>query len=196
LVALTKGIAFTHARAYVEETFSPSAWVEVLSRVPPEDREVLGSTVATGWYELGLYARLLRTIDAHLGQSNLELLTQIGRWAAEQDFTTIYRLFFRFADPIYAIEKLAEYWRRFHDSGTWTVERSGQGRATGTLREWGFVDRALCRETAAYMSRVLELVGATEVRLTHPRCRADGGGECFFTLTWRPRRPLHGPSSY
>jgi hypothetical protein len=184
-MAITKGITVTHARSYVEEVFGASGWARVLEQSSPEDRALLGSVVAVGWYELDLYARLLHTIDAALGKADLELLTAIGRYGAEKDFTTTYRLFFRLRSPAYAIEKIAEYWRKFHDTGVWTVERESDGRARGTLREWGCVDRALCRELISYMTRVLELVGAKDVRLTHPRCRAEGETECFFTLRWR-----------
>ena len=184
-MAITKGITFTHARSYVEEQFGAAGWKNVLAHNLAEDRAILGTIVAVGWYELALYARLLRSVDETLGLGDLELLTAIGRYGAEKDLTTVYRLFFRFQSPAYAIEKIAEYWRKFHDTGLWTVEREGDGKARGTLRDWGCVDRVLCREMTAYMTRVLELVGAKDVRLTHPRCRAEGEPECFFALRWR-----------
>jgi len=184
-LAITKGITFTHARSYVEQTYGAAGWNEVLAASPPGDRAVLSSVVAVGWYDLGAYARVLRTIDETHGSGDLELLNAIGRYGAEKDITTVYRLFFRLQSPAYAIEKIAEYWRKFHDTGVWRVERRGDGRAHGTLRDWGYVERTLCREMTAYMTRVLELVGAKDVRLAHPRCRAEGEEECFFTLRWR-----------
>jgi predicted hydrocarbon binding protein len=184
-LAITKGITFTHARSYVEETYGPEGWSDVLAASPRDDRAILGSIVAVGWYDLGAYARLLRTIDETFGKGDLELLAAIGRYGAEKDITTVYRLFFRLQSPAYAIEKIAEYWRKFHDTGVWTVERQGDGHAHGTLRDWGYVDRTLCREMISYMTRVLQLVGAKDVRLAHPLCRAEGEKECFFTLRWR-----------
>jgi len=184
-VARTKGITLTHARAYAEKTFGTAAWERVLAACEGDDRAVLGGIVAVGWYDLGLYARTLRALDAVLGYGDLTLLDELGRYGAEKDFTTVYRLFFRMGNPIYAIEKTTDYWRKFHDTGIWSIVREGEGRARGTLRDWGCVDRALCREMTAYMSRVLELVGGKDVRLLHPRCRVDGDAECFFTLRWR-----------
>jgi hypothetical protein len=63
--------------------------------------------------------------------------------------------------------------------------RAEDRAALGGIVDWGCVDRALCREMMGYMTRVLELVGAKEVRLSHPRCRADDEAECFFSLRWR-----------
>ncbi len=186
-VAVTKGITFTHAQAFLESSMGKGAWHRVIEASAAEDRATLGSVVAVGWYDLDLYARTLRTLDTVFGRGDLELLGAIGRYGAEKDINTVYRLFFRFANPIYAIEKVTEYWRKFHDTGTWSIVRTGDGRAEGTLRDWGHVDRALCRELVAYMTRVLELVGASEVHLSHPRCRADGEPACFFTLRWRAK---------
>jgi len=186
-VAVTKGITLTHAQAFVEKSMGAGSWNRLVEASAPEDRAVLGSIVAVGWYDLGLYARALRTLDTVFGRGDLELLTALGRYGAEKDINTVYRLFFRFANPIYAIEKVADYWRKFHDTVIWSIVRTGDGRAEGTLTDWGHVDRALCRELVAYMTRVLELVGATGVHLTHPRCRVDGESACFFTLRWRAK---------
>src|SRR6266542_717428 len=132
-VARTKGITLTHARSYAEKAFGPGAWERVLAKSSVEDRTNLGGIVAVGWYDLGLYARTLRAMDAALGRADLALLDDLNRYGAEKDFTTVYRLFFRMGSPIYAIEKTADYWRKFHDTGTWSIEREGAGRARGVL---------------------------------------------------------------
>jgi len=51
-LAITKGITFTHARSYVEETLRPAGWSQVLAASPRDDRAILGSIVAVGWYDL------------------------------------------------------------------------------------------------------------------------------------------------
>ena len=99
--------------------------------------------------------------------------------------TTIHRLFFRLANPAYAIEKTTEYWRRFHDTGSWSIERRAETAVSGTLENWGLVDEALCVELTGYMPRVIELVGGRNARMVHPRCRARGSHTCYFELGWQ-----------
>jgi len=67
---------------------------------------------------------------------------------------------------------------------------------TGTLENWGVVDVALCRELVGYLGRTIELVGAKNVLMEHPRCRARGDRACFFQARWGERRAIVGvPSS-
>jgi hypothetical protein len=138
-----------------------------------------------GWYDLGLYARLIRCLDTTLGKGDLSLMKPLGRFEADRDLKLVHRLFFRLANPGYAIEKTTDYWRRFHDTGTWSVKReSANNMVTGTLDGWGVVDEALCLELTGYMPRVIELVGGNEPLLQHPQCRARGHASCYFELRW------------
>lgn len=182
--ARTKGIAFAHTRLFVEETFGAAGWERVLGRLLPADRAEVESVISVGWYDLGSYARLLRAIDEAHGTGDLSLVVQNGRFQSERDLSTIQRLFFRLANPAYAVEKITDYWRRFHDTGSWEVNRVSESEVTGALHDWGVVDRALCRELTGYMGRVLELVGAKHVIMEHTRCRALGDDVCGYRARW------------
>ena len=148
------------------------------------DQLVLAEVVAVGWYDLELYARLIRALDERYGKGDLALLDELGRFEAESDYRGIFRLFFRMASPAYMVEKTADYWRRFHDAGQWAIERRGATAVWGALTSWG-VDEALCRELVAYVKRAIELVGGKDVALEHPRCRARGATRCEYLMSWR-----------
>jgi hypothetical protein len=184
IVAKTKGVSFVNVRSFCRERYGPEAMDRVLESMSPEDRDVLASVLAMGWYDLALYARLIRAVDATLGKGDLALIKPLGCFEAEHDISTVYRLFFRLANPAYAVEKTTEYWRRFNDTGTWHVQRESETRVSGTLEGWGVVDEALCLELTGYMPRVIELVGGKDAVMRHPRCRARGGAVCAFDLEW------------
>jgi len=183
-VANTKGISFVNAKAFCDARGS-DAWERVLRIMDTADRDQLESVVAVGWYELGLYARLIRAIDAALGSGNLDLVPELGRFEATRDLSTVYRLFFRFSNPAFAIEKSMAYWRRFHDTGSWNITRTSDTSVHGTLTGWGVVDLAMCLELTGYMPCVIELVGGKEPVMTHPRCRSRGADVCVFELEWK-----------
>jgi hypothetical protein len=182
---LTKGVGFINVSMFARERFGERGYAEVLSSLSDEDREALASVISVGWYDLALYARLIRALDRVRGKDDLSLLSDLGRYEAEHDFTTIHRVFLRFANPDYVVEKAFELWRRFHDTGTWIIVRESERRMLGTLEEWGVVDEALCKELTAYLQRLLELTGAKDVRVQHATCRAIGSGSCVFIGTWR-----------
>ena len=182
--AKTKGVTFVNVRAFVRERFGDEGWPATLEHLVVADREELGNVISVGWYSLALYARLLRALEAAHGDGDFSLVVRQGRSQAERDLSTIQRMFLRMANPAFAVEKMGAYWRRFHDTGTWQIDRATPTRVCGALVDWGVVDHALCRELGAYMGRVLELVGAKNVHVEHPTCRAKGDPRCVFDARW------------
>lgn len=192
--AKTKGVGFANVRTFASERFGANGWSAVLERLTPPDCSELEGALPVGWYSLALYARLIRALDEVHGDGNLALVVQLGRFEAERDLTTIHRVFLRLANPAYTIEKFGEYWRRFHDSGKWTLTREGESHVTGFLDDWGYIDHALCRELVGYMGRTLELVGAKGVLIEHTKCRGRGDDRCFFRARWGNARAVSVPS--
>jgi hypothetical protein len=184
-LALTKGINFVNVRAFAETRHPVTGgWDAVVAGLEEEDRRVLEGVVAIGWYPLGLYARLIRVVDRVHGTGDLQRVAALGRYEAERDLTTLHRIFLRLANPIYLLEKSAEYWRRFHDSGRWVIVQPSPREAVGHLEGWGCIDEALCTELTAYLGRAFELTGARHVRMDHPSCRAREDARCTFKARW------------
>lgn len=182
--ANTKGVGFTNVKAFTERRFGDDAWERLVSAMDEADREELRAVISMGWYPLALYARLIRALDRMFGAGDLALIAELGRFEAERDLTTIHRVLLRLANPAFIVEKTGEYWQRFHDTGRWDIRRRSPTSFTGTLSGWGYVDEALCLELESYMVRCLELVGAKNVSMHHPRCRGRGHDDCFFEATY------------
>jgi hypothetical protein len=182
--AKTKGLGFVNVRSFTVERYGEAGWAGVLAELLPEERRELESVVPVGWYSLALYARLIRALDKVHGASDLALVVQLGRYEAERDLTTIHRMLLRLANPAFMLDKTAEYWRRFHDTGEWTVERETKNRVRAHLDHWGVADAAMCRELGGYLVRVWELLGARHARVDHIACRARGDARCTFIGRW------------
>jgi predicted hydrocarbon binding protein len=183
-VARTKGITYLGVRAFVEEGFGSRAWDDVRFRMRANERELLDSVVAVGWYDLATYAVLLRQVDAVVGSGDRGTMRALGRFQAARDLKVYHRVFLRFANPSYTIEKTSELWRRYHDTGSWRVERLAENHASASLLRHGVVDGTLCAAMSAYMERLLELVGARSLQFEHPKCRAEGEPACVFEARW------------
>jgi len=189
----TKGIGFVALREFVFDRYGLDGWTDVLAELSSGDRAALEGIVTMGWYSLPLYARSLRAVDKVRGTGDLELIFQLGKYQAERDLTTVHRAFLRIANPSFILEQSAEYWGRFHDSGTWTVERLGPTRVRAYLDGWAHVDAALCREVSGYLLKAFELVGARNPWLDHAQCRARGSARCLFAGGWGEGEPELSP---
>jgi hypothetical protein len=180
---LEKGTCFIHAHSFVLARYGGAGWTRVEQALSPAERRDLEAILAVGWYDLGLELHLFHSIDAVLGQDDGRLLEELGRYEAEEDLTRIHRLFLRLANPAYVLEKAGEYWSRFHDTGTWRVERLGPRQVRGTLR--GFArDEKYCAYLQAYIRRMFELAGARGVTVSHPHCAARGDAACVHAGAW------------
>jgi hypothetical protein len=188
-VARTKGLGFVHVRNFTTERWGAEGWQAVLERMRPSDRGEVAGALPIGWYPLALYARLLHALDEVHGTGDGALAVQSGRWQAEKDLTTIYRVMFRLLNPATVVVKTTDYWRKFHDSGAWDMQRTGDRSMEGTLEGWGVTDAFLCRELVGYFARLLELVGAKDPIVEHPECRARGDGRCHFRGYWGGTEP-------
>jgi hypothetical protein len=189
-MARTKGISFLHVKAFVTERLGAGAWPEVLARFPEPEQLTLDSVVSPAWYELGLYARLLHVVDELHGKGDPRFLHALGRFEAERDLTTTTRWLLRLFRPSAAIEQLGRYWRRFHDTGRWTLTHRDDRVISARLESWGVIDAALCRELSGYLGRTLEMLGGREVSIEHTRCRSRNDPYCEFRARWRLRRDV------
>src|SRR5262249_40950390 len=146
------GTNFLTMREFVRKRFGDGGWERVLAKLPAEDRQMMASLLAVGWYPTRSLLRLMQTVDETLSPDGGTLMGDFGRYAAEHDLTVIHRAFLRLASPVYVLEKSMEYWGRFHQRGHWVITRNAAG-AIGTLE--GFVpDERFCASLGPYIARM------------------------------------------
>jgi hypothetical protein len=128
--------------------------------------------------------RQLCAIEEVVRERDPRIVEALGRYAAEADLTRIHRVFLRMANPAFVLEKAAELWGRFFDSGRWEIARVPRG-ADASLVGAGIVHEVFCRNLQAYLQRLFELVGAKSVTVRHTACRTRGDARCTFIVRWR-----------
>ncbi len=183
-MAKVKGTVIVNGRDFVLATGGAEAWGRVLAHVGDEDRQTLAAVIPVGWYDIALYDRINRALAEVLGGASEDVMAAAGRYAAEHDLKTTYRLFLRLANPAYVIERSAGFWKRFQDSGTWKVVREPPRGVRATLSGWGSKDELTCVRLGAYMFRLFQLVGARNGSLERVACTCRGDPACIFAATW------------
>lgn len=177
-----KGIGFVNVRQYVITVYGQETWERVLTKLDTKDRAELSSVVALGWYDVYMFARLLRAIAAICGHGDLGVLKAVGRFEAEQDFNRAVRMLIRVVTPGSIFSGHARLWSHFQESGKWTIEKR-QLSMVGKLEGWA-KDQALCTELSGYLERIVEFTGGQNVHVSHSSCRSTGADDCIFTFRW------------
>jgi hypothetical protein len=181
---LTKGLSFRNLESFVLREFGDAAWQDVLCDLTAQDQTQLAAMVPVGWYPLDLYAVVLRFVQQRFAAQRPNLIEAYGRFAAEQDLTTVHKLMLKLANPGLILDQCTKLWSKFHDTGRWTVTRDAR-HAAGTLTDWGCVDHNLCRELVGYIDALISLGHGKQVRVHHPNCQAHGASACVFEASWR-----------
>lgn len=179
----SKGVVVVALRNFTVARFGERGWQDVLGALSREDAEAMGSAVAIGWYPTAAVMRTFDALDRTFAAATPTLWNDYGRFAAESDLNVFNRLFLRMASPAFVIEKVGDYWGRFHTHGRWEMARHDQS-FTATLQDFERT-RTYCLALTPYIRRLLELVGAKGAFASHPSCRSDGAATCVFLGGWR-----------
>lgn len=178
-----KGIGFANVKSYVLNRQPPGSWAKVLEALDPDDASVIDTSVAVGWYEVSLFAKLLYAVDDVCGRGDLALMRDIGAYEADSDMSRILRIFFRVLSPSHIFTAEAHLWRHFQDTGSWSWTKV-PGGVDATLTGW-VIDDALLEELAGYLSRMLEFTGGRHVTVRYRIPSLNGVRGCAFEYRWR-----------
>ena len=185
-MARVKGTAIAGRLRYVRRHHGEEGLGAVLAALPDRAlaRELELGVLRSSWYPLGHSLALTETIDRLFGSGDGALAGPLAAQVAEDDLSTVYKIFFKLASPAYTIEKAMEVWRQYHDSGRLQVVERGPGLVVAHLVDFEAPHAAVCASTVGWVERFMHLAGAEDVRVTHPSCLAAGGERCEFVLRW------------
>lgn len=130
------------------------------------------------WYPEEDAVEMLRVWARLEGLAHAAGYARIGRAAAEADLASVYRSLLRDGDPAASVRKMPVLWSSYQDTGRLVVRFDGETDGRLELSDQGTPTREMCGVFAGYVSRLLELAGATGVEVTKEGCRAEGGRAC------------------
>lgn len=178
-----KGIGFANVKSYVLNRQPSGMWQKVLDSLPPDEASEIDTSIAVGWYEVALFATLLRAVDEVCGNGDLGLMREIGAYEANQDMNRVLRIFLRVLAPSHIFTAEAHLWRHFQDAGAWSWTKV-PGGVDATLSGW-VIDDALLEELAGYLARMLEFTGGRHVTVRYRIPSLEGVKGCAFEYRWK-----------
>jgi len=168
-------------RSYVDKAHGGGTFERLLDGLAPDDAEPLrGILLPVSWYPVSAFTAALHAAARHSGDPSF--YERYGGFAAEFEIAKFQRVLLRFSTPAFFMDRAGRLWSRFHDSGEWSVEGSGN-RLRGTLRGFALADPRYCRVLGAWIKRAGEMTGS-HGEVAHPECRAHGGDAEVFEGWW------------
>jgi hypothetical protein len=180
-----KGSAIASRQLWVTLHHGDDGMKKVASAVRPDTRAALeGAVDKARWYPFPIFVDLNETIDRLFGTGDLTLVKNLGRFGADANLKTIYRLFYMVGTVKWVMDRAARLWDLHYDSGRFLVIRRPGNEIEARIVKFATPHRTHCLSVAGWAERSVELSGGKEVSVTESACRARGDEECAFEMRW------------
>lgn len=182
-----KGTAISGRRQYVIRYHSEDKLRAVLGKL--KDREqakrLETGVLKSAWYPFDLFVDFTETIDRVVGKGDGKLYRAVAAQTAEDDLSTVYKVFFKFLKPMYIFEKAGQLWSSYYSSGQ--LKSTTLGPSDIELEIIGFETPhwAHCESVVGWAQRSIELTGVKNVQADHTECRAKGARRCRMRFSWK-----------
>ena len=140
--------------------------------------------VNAAWYPFAEFVELNTRIDELFGKGDGALVKELGRWGAEANMTTIYRLFFKVGTVKWVMARAARLWHLHYDSGRLVMRELPSGELELAIEDFPSPACAHCRSVQGWAERSIELSGGEDVRTEISSCRLEGGLVCRLRARW------------
>lgn len=137
------------------------AFDRVVAALGPELREPFASgPLETEWYPYIYLVEISTVIDRVLGAGDLALCETMGSFSCEHNLTGIYRIFFRFGNLNFLLDRAAKAWRSQYDFGTMKLHHESKVRIRLELSELPQLHRQLYLAVKGWGIKAASLSGS------------------------------------
>ena len=181
-----KGSALASRVLWVRLRYGSEGLSRLASRVSAPLRDVIdhGAKLPT-WYPFELFVELTVAIDQEFGTGDLALARELGRYGADANMTTIYRLFYKVGTVQWILQRAVRLWAAHYDAGRVDLYTRGPGTADLEIVGFPTPHRAHCDAICGFVERCIELSGGQAPKVTEVACRTRGDDKCRIETTWR-----------
>lgn len=185
-MAQVKGSALLARLQFVRERYGIAGQTRLFQALSAPDQAFLqGSLLPHTWAPYSLFVALSAEIDRLFGKGDLALCYEMGRYAAEVNLPTLYKIFYRLNSPLYIFRKAARLWEVHYDSGRMVPVQEREDRMRLRILDFEQPHRAHCLSVKGWAARSVEMSGAQIVEMSEDRCRLWGDSACEMWLTWK-----------
>jgi len=184
-----KGSNFRSLLKYVAEMHGADAPDKVIAQLSQADQRLFDNVIYDGaWLPERVYADLSYATDKVFGRGDYSLCFDIGKYNALNCVPKLYSLFIRMGSPAFVLKSASNFWRQTHSSGSLVIHEVTPNSAIIHLNDYyggNYNNPSFCHGLRGYMSGVLELSGAKDVRMEEVQCGAMGASHCIFKCVWK-----------
>ena len=176
-----KGVAIRGTTRAIESLHGKAALERVRSTLPARIRDQLDQVTPLEWYPVEISASIHLAVREVLGGGTWTVNHDLGRHAARQDFTGIYKAMIRAVQYDTVWDRLERAWKQYASSGEAKWFDRGPGTSKGYISGVGGYNAGMWSSIAGRCEGLLILSGArgASVSMVDP-----GNTQCHFEAMW------------
>ena len=185
---MSRGPNFIYAKEFIIKIHGSSMWETVLSGLPENAVELWkGPMLVTETYPFEAFKAMIHVLSDALGNMAEEETALMYEYIADKSLNSMYKIFFRFANPAFAIKNYPKLWKRFFTTGHVDVPMAEAGHA---MLKFSLPEIFLDWLPAAcygYSKKAVEMAGGRELRIekqSQTRLKNELW-EIVFELVWK-----------
>jgi hypothetical protein len=146
---------------------------------------LVNGVVMARWYPFELFVELIEVIDRLFGKGDLALVWELGRFGADANLKTVYRLFYKVGTVRWILGRAARLWGVHYDSGRLEVITDRPGESIMEIVDFDTPHRVHCMSVAGWAEKSVEISGGKDAKVVELECRARGEARCVMKATWK-----------
>jgi hypothetical protein len=184
-MANVKGSAITSRLLWVRLHHGEEGDAKVRQALSPATRAIAGEPPHKArWYPFEAFVELNVVIDRLFGRGDLAVVKELGRYGADANLTTVYRLFYMVGTPKWIMDRAARLWDLHYDSGRLVIVRHPGNAIDMRIENFPTPHKTHCLSVTGWAERSLELSGARQLTIEESECRTSGGSACVLHAAW------------
>lgn len=182
-----KGTTIAGRRHYVLAHHGEDKLKAVLAGLKDKEaaKRLETGVLKSSWYPFELLIDLTETIDKVVGRGDGKLYRAMAAQTAEDDLSTVYKVFFKLLQPMYIFNKAAQLWSSYYTSGKLQTTQLGPATIEMEILNFETPHWAHCESVLGWAQKSIEMTGVKGVRADHVECRSKGAQHCRMRLFWK-----------
>ena len=169
---------------WVEEHHGREAKRAVLVSLPPRHATaIMAAVTPNAWVPFDAFVAMCEAIDRAYGKGDLSLCRSLGKYAADVNLPTLYRLFYKIGSFRFIISKASAVWSTHYDSGRATT-RDIPGGVALVVEGFAAPHRAHCLSVLGWLEQSAIISGVKVSAARETKCRTRGDAVCEFVVEY------------
>jgi hypothetical protein len=184
---MARGPNFIYTQEFIKRTYGEATWNTLLDSLPEGAAKVWKNPLLiTGTYPFSAFKAMVSMLSSTINSMTEQQTASLYEYIADRSLSTVYKVFFRFANPAFVLKNYPKLWERFFTSGT--VEVPTAQREYAVLRfslpdiflDW------LPPACYGYSKKAVEMAGGNNLRIKEQAKTRSANGlwNISYELFW------------